>query len=99
MARSDTRGKNGLFGEKWRFVWQESWQDQTLGAKRGARPLLSLCFYSADALLLLMFYSAVENSAERWEAQTEKIRDGGSQEYKLKNPDLKNQFFQKRVHL
>ena len=87
MARSDTRGKNGLFGEKWRFVWQESWQDQTLGAKRGARPLLSLCFYSADVLLLLMFYSAVENSAERWEAQTEKIRDGGDQEYELKNPD------------
>ena len=59
-----------------------------LWGPRGAlAPLLSLCFYSADALLLLIFYSAAENSAERWEAQTEKIRDGGSQENKLKNPD------------
>ena len=57
------------------------------GPRGALAPLLSLCFYSADALLLLMFYSAVENSAERWEAQTEKIRDGGDQEYKLKNPD------------
>ena len=43
-----------------------------------------------------MFYSAAENSAERWEAQTEKIRDGGSQEYKLKNPDLKKSVFPER---
>ena len=66
------------------------------GPRGALAPLLSLCFYSADALLLLIFYSAAENSAERWEAQTEKIRDGSDQECKLKNPDLKKVFFETR---